>query len=272
MMRTVKKPSEILVYYSNKQLPNRAQRTPVIYDSALGPAFSNLLSTGLFSDIEITVNGESLHAHKCILTARSEKFNVMLLSESTLQMQEQQTGKIVIDDPNIKAESFKLMLQWLYTGECEISDSPDKVIPLLQLTDEYLLPDLQKVCEDQIIDYMDAPTSTRILTDLELVLPQKSEREIKDAAKSVFLEEYEKMLEQDPDLEEKVFKVRGLMSELLTHRKKKVKTMRRRRGQFFINDDLSQKKKVRFNISSTIYEDASTLYDEEMSIIETLSV
>jgi len=119
---------------------------------------------------------------------------------------------------------------------------------------------------------MDAPTSTRILTDLELVLPQKSEREIKDAAKSVFLEEYEKMLEQDPDLEEKVFKVKGLMSELLTHRKKKVKSMRRRKSQTVSNEDLNQKKRVRFNISSTVYEDASSLRDEEMSIIEPVSV
>jgi hypothetical protein len=33
-------------------------------------------------------------------------------------------------------------------GECELSDNSREVIPLLFLTDEYLLPDLQKVCED----------------------------------------------------------------------------------------------------------------------------
>lgn len=40
------------------------------------------------------------------------------------------------------------------------------------LTDEYLLPDLQKVCEDQIIDYMDGATATLILTDPKIILPQ----------------------------------------------------------------------------------------------------
>ena len=98
MMRNVKKPCEILVYYGIKQQPNRAQRAPAPFDSALGPAFSTLLNTGLFSDIEIVVNGESIKAHKCILTARSEKFDVMLLSESTKLLQEQSSGKIVIDN------------------------------------------------------------------------------------------------------------------------------------------------------------------------------
>lgn len=60
-----------------------------------------------------------------------------------------------------------------------------------------------------------------------------SEKDIKDAAKSVFLEEYERMFEKDPDLEEKVFKVKGLMSDLLTHRKNKKKFKNRRRSQIF---------------------------------------
>ncbi len=80
-------------------------------------------------------------------------------------------------------------------GECEISHSPSEVLPLLQLTDEYLLPDLQKVCEDQIIDYMDAATATMILTDPTLILPVQSEKDIRDAAKSVFLDDYDKLVE-----------------------------------------------------------------------------
>lgn len=56
-------------------------------------------------------------------------------------------------------------------GECEVSQNPSEVIPLLQLTDEYLLPDLQRVCTDQISDYMDGETAKNILTDFEIVLP-----------------------------------------------------------------------------------------------------
>ena len=69
------------------------------------------------------------------------------------------------------------------------------MLALLQLTDEYLLPDLQKVCEDHIIDYMDTEAATLILTDKQLTLPQQSHKDIREAAKFVFLEEYDKLLE-----------------------------------------------------------------------------
>ena len=141
-------------------------------------------------------------------------------------------------------------------GECEMSNSAFEVIPLLSLTDEYLLPDLQKVCEDQIIDYMDVQTATEILTNPEIVLPLISEKNIRNAAKTIFLEDYERLIEEEPEIEEKIFKVKGLMSELLTYKKKKAKPFRKRKNSTNVgNEDASQKKKVRFNISSTIYED-----------------
>jgi len=119
---------------------------------------------------------------------------------------------------------------------------------------------------------MDGATATRILTDLELVLPAKSAKEIKEAAKAVFLEEYERLRDVDTELEEKIFKVKGLMSELLTHKKKKSRTTRRRKNSIGQGNEESTRKKVRFNISSTIYEDVSALQDESMSIIEPLSI
>ena len=66
-------------------------------DHGLGSAYSSLFETGLYSDIEIVVNGEKLVAHKCILTARSEKFKTMLLSEATTEMIEQKSNRIEIE-------------------------------------------------------------------------------------------------------------------------------------------------------------------------------
>lgn len=121
---------------------------------------------------------------------------------------------------------------------------------------------------------MDVKTATTILTDPNIVLPESSEKAVRDAAKEVFLEEYDKLLEEDPELEEKIFRIKGLMSELLTYKKKKVKSIRKRRTSAMLgNDDNSQgKKKVRFNISSTIYEDASAMQDDSVSMIEPLSI
>lgn len=181
---------------------------------------------------------------------------------------------MVVTNPMVNAQTFRSMLQWIYTGECEMSDNASDVLPLLSLTDEYLLPDLQRVCEDQIIDYMDVKTATTILTDPNFVLPESSEKSVREAAKAVFLEEYDRLLEEDPELEEKIFKIKGLISELLTYKKRKVKSIRKRRSSLSIgNDDNSQgKKKVRFNISSTIYEDASAMQDDSVSMIEPLSI
>ena len=121
---------------------------------------------------------------------------------------------------------------------------------------------------------MDSATATQVLTDPNTALPLSSEKNIRDAAKAIFLEEYDRMLETDPDLEEKIFRIKGLMSELLTYKKKKVKSIRKRRSSSILgNDDASQgKKKVRFNISSTIYEDASAMQDDSVSMIEPLSI
>lgn len=87
---------------------------------------------------------------------------------------------------------------------------------------------------------MDVKTATKILTDPNTVLPESSEKGVREAAKAVFLEEYDRLLEEDSELEEKIFKIRGLMSELLTFKKRKTKSIRKRRTSVSIgNDDYS---------------------------------
>ena len=67
------------------------------------------------------------------------------------------------------------------------------------------------------------------------------------------------------------------MSDLFTHKLKKKKSggsssRRNRKGSIVIDDGVS-KKRVRFNISSTIYEEASAIInDESDSMIEPLSI
>lgn len=130
MARTVKKPCEIVVF-CNKQQSNARGAYSMLSDYALGPAFSSLLETGLYSDLKIVINNEELQAHKCILTARSEKFNVMLLSESTSEMIERQENAIKITNKDVSTDTFRQLLKWLYTGECEVSSNPTEVLPLL---------------------------------------------------------------------------------------------------------------------------------------------
>ena len=122
--------------------------------NALGPAYYSLLETGAYADFKIVVNGTSIPCHKCVLASRSDKFRVMLLEEdgtpknNQMNFKELKHNKLKVKNKMVTPETYRAMLQWMYMGECEMSNSAREVIPLLGLTDEYLLPDLQKVCED----------------------------------------------------------------------------------------------------------------------------
>ena len=61
---------------------------------------------------------------------------------------------------------------------------------------------------------MDCLNAVDILTNTNLVFPETSDLPIRDAAKSVLLEDYDKIEEIYPDIEERISKVKGLMSEL----------------------------------------------------------
>jgi hypothetical protein len=128
---------------------------------------------------------------------------------------------------------------------------------------------------------MDGVSALSVLTDTKLLIPPASEQAIKDAAKSTLLDEYEQVEKQIPDIEEKISKVKGLMSDLFTHKLKKKKSgasgassgSRRNRKGTIVIDEGGSKKRVRFNISSTIYEEASAIiHDESDSMIEPLSI
>jgi len=70
LMRQVRKAVRIDVYSHNSSSKNSL--------NSLKPAFNDLLNKGIYSDLEIVVNGEIMKAHKCILIARSDKFKSML--------------------------------------------------------------------------------------------------------------------------------------------------------------------------------------------------
>ena len=111
-------------------------------NTCLQMAIRDLMEKGLYSDIEIVVNGDesnSIKAHKAILMARSEKFRAMVESK----MKESRLNKVEIKDSEITVPIYKLLMQWIYEGECDLTGSSiEEMLGLIKLTDEYLLPDL----------------------------------------------------------------------------------------------------------------------------------
>ncbi len=65
-----------------------------------------MLEKGIYSDIDIVINGQVIKAHKCILTARSEKFRVMLSNN----MKESIENKIEINNSDINPDTYKVMI------------------------------------------------------------------------------------------------------------------------------------------------------------------
>jgi hypothetical protein len=100
------------------------------------------MEKGLYSDIDIVINGDettAIKSHKAILMARSEKFRGMI----ECKMRESRLNRVEISDPEITVSIYKLLMQWIYEGECDLTGSTiDEMLGLLKLTDEYLLPDL----------------------------------------------------------------------------------------------------------------------------------
>ncbi|XP_035239446.1 ankyrin repeat and BTB/POZ domain-containing protein 1 isoform X1 [Anguilla anguilla] len=74
----------------------------------------SLLEQGVFSDVVFLVHGESFSTHRCILSARSEYFSDMF--------QTKWKGKsiIALKHPLINPAAFGAILQYLYTGRCDI--------------------------------------------------------------------------------------------------------------------------------------------------------
>lgn len=120
--------------------------------------------------------------------ARSERFRAMIES----QMKESRTSRVEINDPELSVQTYYLLIEWIYEGECDLNGCTiEEMLALLKLTDEYLLADLQKVCEETIIETMDGLGALHILTESNVLIPTAAEMSIKDVAKSVLLDEYE---------------------------------------------------------------------------------
>ena len=75
----------------------------------LGQNLSKQTLDGSFCDVTLIVDGDEFPAHKCVLASCSDYFNKMF----TVKMKKNMRKKIEIK--GIKADAFRLMLDWIYT-------------------------------------------------------------------------------------------------------------------------------------------------------------
>lgn len=101
---------------------------------------AGLYAERLMSDVLLVVGKQELPAHRLILCASSEVFQVMLMSQNWSECQEK---KIVLKETPACQNVFEVFLKYLYTGKIQVDYA--NVIPILQLADKYNVKDLLRV-------------------------------------------------------------------------------------------------------------------------------
>lgn len=136
--------------------------------SDLGLRFGELLESGEATDVKFEVEGETFHAHKLVLAARSPVLKAKLLGP----VHEQKMDVIHVED--MKASVFKAMLHFIYTDSAFDSDEADDaesaestfaMMPqhLLAAADRYGLDRLRSLCESRLCEEVSVLTVAKIL-------------------------------------------------------------------------------------------------------------
>lgn len=82
----------------------------------------DLFKSGEHSDVTFVVDGVKVPAHRVVLAARCPYFKVLLFGK----MREAHTGAVIpIDDAT--PESFRTLLEYVYSGRVCLSDLPEQV-------------------------------------------------------------------------------------------------------------------------------------------------
>ncbi|XP_034598998.1 BTB/POZ and MATH domain-containing protein 1 [Setaria viridis] len=123
----------------------------------IGKHLGNLLDSTDGSDVPFVIDGETFHAHRAVLAARSPVFNVELLGS----MAEATMSSITLHD--IAPATFRLMLRFMYTdvfpGDDELGDSPSEIVQhLLAAADLYALDGLKLMCAQKLWDNVSVDT------------------------------------------------------------------------------------------------------------------
>ena len=101
---------------------------------------SLLLADTSLSDVTFRVEGETIKAHRAIVTAGSPVLSAMFQHN----FQENRTRTVIIEDT--KPLIFKQLLQYLYTGTATEMEKEEVAIDLLVAADKYGVDSLKEEC------------------------------------------------------------------------------------------------------------------------------
>jgi len=117
-------------------------------------------TTHKYSDVQLKVGGKTFHCHKLILALKSPYFEQKLFPSSLSSSASAAAAvnkQVVLND--VSADAFDKVLQFLYTGETELSDK--NVENILRAADLLKLTELTKCCVGYLTDNVSTDNSPR---------------------------------------------------------------------------------------------------------------
>ncbi|KAF8646562.1 hypothetical protein HU200_065784 [Digitaria exilis] len=135
--------------------------------SDIGENLGMLLDSTDGADVSFAIDGETFHAHRAVLAARSPVFRAELLGS----MAEATMPSITLLD--IAPETFIVLLRFMYTdafpGDDELGDSSSKMLQnLLAAADRYGLDRLKLICAHKLWGAMSVDTVADVLACAEM--------------------------------------------------------------------------------------------------------
>nr|XP_034601583.1 BTB/POZ and MATH domain-containing protein 1-like [Setaria viridis]TKW11279.1 hypothetical protein SEVIR_6G222800v2 [Setaria viridis] len=175
--------------------------------SDIAKHLGTLLDTADGSDVSFTVGGETFHAHRAILAARSPVFRAELLGS----MAEATMTSIALHD--IAPATFKAMLWFMYSDALPedmelVGDSPVEMFEyLLAAADRYALDRLKILCAQKLWDNVSVDTvATTLACDEMYSCPELKNKcidffaEEKNFKKAVLTEGFARLVHQFPSI------------------------------------------------------------------------
>ena len=116
------------------------------------------------------------------------------------------------------------MINWIYSSEIDFPDKDKEIFDLILLADEYLMEDLRRRCEDELLYRLDGDNCLEILV-LSYKYGTVVSGNLVETCISTLIEDFDVVLEKgagSKDLEGKLFSVPGLVTKMLQfiHQKK----------------------------------------------------
>ena len=178
--------------------------------NSLKSSLKSMIISGMYSDLKLKIGKTEISVHKCILIVRSIKFEEMIKENPDIKILDL-TNEVSTEN----IESFKKLLNFIYSGEIIFPEDIDSVFNMLKLGHKYEVPDFNEICEEELIHKLDEENLLKMLLVFEKSKIISEEGMFKTRAK--FIQNIDHICQQNPEIEKKLFEVDGAVKSLLMH-------------------------------------------------------